>query len=235
MASQISDLVLDELASKIGAVWVETWADLASLPVQFLDVWRRYYIEEVILGNPAQLVVFVERLLDVPLGFVSRLAERVTTAPARAALALVLLYGRDQLFPSVGQSRVMTERDAATAMVHMIASAGMASGSLNVKGTSWVASAIALAERLGGSRSQVALIVGGQLTKWIGKRVAKRIEAAGYVILNAGLAFAFSVSCVFLVVWLLNDGWKVPKEFLLSQDNPRVWTSKRRRVREGEL
>lgn len=117
----------------------------------------------------------------------------------------------------------------------MIASAGMATSTLNVKGTTWVSSVIALAERMGSSRSQVALIVGGQLAKWVSGRVAKRIEAMGYVLLNAGLAFAFSCSCVFLVVWLLNGGWKVPKEFLLSQDNPRVWTSKRRRVREGEL
>lgn len=239
MATNVSDLVLDEVAKQILAFLAETRADFSRMIPRVLTVVRERYVTDILLGpggpGGAGVITFWEAVLEELLGPFQRLASRILTGPARTGLAIVLLYGADQLFPKVKRSRVMTEREAAVAMVHMIAAAGMASGSFTVKGTSWVGSAIALLERIGGTRSQFALLVGRGVGKFFGKALGKRIEAVGYLLLNSGLALGFSLSCFFMVIWLLNDGWETPKTFLLPQDNPRVWTSKRRRVREGDL
>lgn len=187
----------------------------------------------VLIGDGLRSITLADKIATAILDPVSVIANVTASLPARIGLAVILEYSDDALFPDVTRTRVLTERSAAAETVRQVCLAGLQAGGFSIKATSAIGMLMAATESAAGGRGRLALLLTGKIGKYVSKAINSRIKAVVLLVVDGLLRAAFSVSCLFLAVWLV-DNWKTVAA--LPQDNPRKWvtSTQRTRVREDQ-
>jgi len=231
--NQISERVVDIAIGEIASGGAQIGIAFGSV---FPRIWQA--IKEdmpfVLIGDGLRSITLADKIATAILDPVSVIANVTASLPARIGLAVILEYSDDALFPDVTKSRVLTERSAAAETVRQVCLAGLQAGGFSIKSTSAIGMLMAATESAAGGRGKLALLLTGKIGKYVTKAINSRIKAVILLVVDGLLRAAFSVSCLFLAVWLVNN-WKTVAA--LPQDNPRKWvtSTQRARIREDQV
>lgn len=230
--NQISQRVVDIAIGEIASGGAQIGVAFGSVLPRIWDAVKED-IPLVLVGDGLRLVVFADKVANALIDPVTVIANVTASLPARIGLAVILEYSDAALFPDVTTSRVLTERSAAAETVRQVCLAGLQAGGFSIKATSAIGMLMAATESAAGGRGRLALLLTGKIGKYVSKAINSRIKAVVLLVVDGLLRAAFSVSCVFLAIWLVNN-WKT--EAALPQDNPRKWvtSTQRTRIREDQ-